>query len=115
MTWRDARSSRQNVLHHLTMHVSQPLVPASVAVGQLRVIYAKLVQDCGVDIVNRQRVDDRRVAELIRLTVSDPCLETAAGEDHREAVDVVIATTVGDDCRSVRSSSHFSRPQNNSL
>ena len=43
------------------------------------VIDAKLMQDCGMQIVDINFVFDDRIAEVIRLAETDSWLETAAG------------------------------------
>ena len=43
---------REDLLHHLAMHVGQAEVAALVAIGQPRVVDAQQVQDRGVQVMD---------------------------------------------------------------
>ena len=61
-------------------------------VGELRVIEAEQVEDCRVPVVDVQTVLDGPVADLIRRSVAQTALHTAASHPDRVAFVVVIAT-----------------------
>ena len=56
---------RQNVFHYMSMHVGQPAGNAVVIVRQPFVIDPQQMQDCGVKVVDRDRVFGRLVAHII--------------------------------------------------
>ena len=58
-------SSRQQLLHHVAVHVGQPEVAALEAEGQLRVIEAQQVQDRRLQVVDVDAVLDGDEAELV--------------------------------------------------
>ncbi len=73
----------------MAMHVCEAAVDAVVADGELRVVDAQQVQDCGVDVVDLSGVFavERFIAPLIGEAVSRASLDAPAaepvGEDER--------------------------------
>lgn len=45
-------NSRQNILHHVPMHIGQPEAAALVFERELRVVDAELVEDRGLQVVH---------------------------------------------------------------
>ena len=66
--------SRQDLPHHLAMHIGQPEVAAGVAVGEPGVVEAEQVQDRGVQVVDVHGVLDGLVAEFVGRAVDVPPL-----------------------------------------
>ena len=60
-------ASRQQLRHHLAMHVGQPEIAALETVGQLGVIEAEQVQQRGVQVVDVNAILDDVEAELVGL------------------------------------------------
>src|SRR6266540_1606882 len=84
-------SSRQDLAHHVPVHVGQPEVPAAVAVGQPLVVQAEQVQDRGMKVVHVYRILRRVHAELVRGAVRHPSFDAATGQQHREAGVMMVA------------------------
>lgn len=70
----------ENLPDDTAIHVGQPMIPTSVAKCELFVVESQLVQDGGMDVVNRNRVRRHCIAEFVCLTVSDSSLKPAAGK-----------------------------------
>src|SRR5437016_4888857 len=88
--------SRHHLLHHLTTHAGETLVEALVEVGQFSVIQAHEVEDGGVEIGDVAAVFDGFEAEFVGGTDGLAALDAGAGEPHREAVRVMIASGLSD-------------------
>ena len=58
------------VADDLAADIRQTKLTPLVGIGELRVVYSKLVQQCGVQIVNVNRLGDDVVTEVVGLTVS---------------------------------------------
>jgi hypothetical protein len=56
------------------MHIREPPVAATVAVGELFVVEAHLMQNGGVDVVDADGIDDGIRAELVGFAVGVPPL-----------------------------------------
>src|SRR5580693_6475627 len=74
------------------LDADQLLVEAVVEVGQLVRVEPELVQNGGVQILDVVAILDGGAADLVRLADADAALDAAAGQPHREAVGVVIAS-----------------------
>ncbi len=74
------------------MDVGQSLVTTTVTEGETLVIETELMQDRGVEVVDRQRRLGDGVAELVGRPEGETAAEAAAGEEEGVAVDVVVAT-----------------------
>jgi len=97
------------------MNVGQPMVAATMAKGQPLVVDAELMQKRRVDVVNVDRIDHRRIAELVGLAVSHAAAKSAAGHEQRVTVDMVIASAGGGDGGGVRRASHLAGPHDDRL
>ena len=64
------------------MHVGQPEVAALEAVGQLCVVYAKAVQQRGLEIVNVDRVFGDVVAVVVGCAMHESGLDAAASHPN---------------------------------
>ena len=73
------------------MHIGQTKIAPRVAIGQALVVEAQEMQDGGVQIVNVDRLLDCREAELIGGAVDVAAAHAAAGQEHGEAVVIMIA------------------------
>ena len=73
------------------MHVSQPEIAALEAERELRVIHAEEVEHGRVDVMHVRTVRDGVEAEFVGLADHRTGLRAAAGEPHREGVDVMVA------------------------
>ena len=73
------------------MHIGQTEIATAVAKRQLFVVEAKQVQQRRMQVVDVHAVLDRLEAEVVRLTVAHAALRAAAGEEHTEAMRVVVA------------------------
>jgi len=106
-----APSSRDQIMHHMSVHIRQAKISALVAVGQSPVIDAEQVEDGCIQIVNAHRA--RRpmflawpwtkwiaigvgnvVTKVIRLSVSNPRPDAAPGHPDGEAARMMIAAIV---------------------
>ena len=66
--WKSSgQQSRQQIMHHLPVHVGQPEIAAGVAVGELFVVDAEHVQQGGVQVVDGDAVLDGVEAEFVGL------------------------------------------------
>ena len=74
------------------MHVGQTKIAAGVTVGQLLVVETQQMQDRRVQVVNVDSAFDGVPTKLISRPMNVARFDTAAGEAHREAVVIVIAT-----------------------
>src|SRR4051812_2843903 len=92
MGWKPMlRELRQNLLHHMSIHIREAEVAAGVAVGEFFVIQAQRMQDRRVHVVHVDLVLDRLSAEFVRGAVAEARLEAGSAEPLREAAGVVIA------------------------
>ena len=73
------------------MHVGQPKIAASVAVGEPLVVEAQQVQHRRVQIMHARRILHGLEAELVGGAVGYAAPDAAAGHPYAEAVVVVIA------------------------
>ena len=76
----------------MAVHVSETVIAALVAEGQLGVLDPQQVQQGRVQIVDVNRVFDDVEAELVGRPESDPRLDPAARHPHRESLRVVVAS-----------------------
>src|SRR5436309_155617 len=86
--------SGNDLVYHVTGHVREAEVAAAVPVGELRVIDAHQLQDCGLPVVDVHALFDGLEAEIVGGAVDDAALDAAAGEPRREAERIVIAAGV---------------------
>ena len=76
----------------VALDVGQTKMPPGLLIRQLRVIQAKGVEERRVQVMHVHLVDHRMMSKLVRLAVTDPALESAAGQPDRESGRSVIAT-----------------------
>ena len=75
------------------MDVRQASLYAVVVERQPLVVDAQQVQDSGVEVVGRHRVDDRVIADGVGGPVGEALLQPRAGEDIGEALRVVVTSS----------------------
>ena len=71
--------SSDDRLHDFAVNVGQPVVASAVSVREFRVVDSHLVQDGGVQVVDRLGVDDGRVPELVGFAEGDTAFEPPPG------------------------------------
>lgn len=81
-------------MHHLTVHVGEPVVATLVAKRHPLVIESHEVQDGRIEIVNVDRIFDHFVTQIVRPAVNDPRPYSGPGEPYRESVALVIAADI---------------------
>lgn len=94
------------------MNVGQAMVTAAVAEGEAFVVDPQLVQDCDVDVVDRDWILRDRLAEVVGGAVSHAAADATASQEDRVAVDVMIATVCSG---TVWRSPHFASPDDQRL
>ena len=77
--------------HHVSMHVGQSHIATPVAVGQLFMIHAKLVQHRGPQVVDRGFVFSGMVAQIISGSVQAAPLDSPSGHPQTETIRIMIA------------------------
>ena len=82
--------SGNDIADNLTMNVSESEVSAGVPKRKSRVIDAKLVQDCGMQVMHVNSVFDGVHAELIRAAIHAAALDYTARHKHGKAGVMVI-------------------------
>src|SRR5688572_26902251 len=85
---------RQQLLCNFSVHVGEPEVPPLKAVGQLRMIEAKEMKDRCVQVMDVDFVFSGVEAELVGFAESEAGFHAAAGQPHREAIRMMIASVV---------------------
>src|SRR5947207_15396144 len=73
----------------------QLLIDALILVGKLLMIYAKLVQQRGLQVADVHRACHHVVRELVGFAVNDAALHATAGHPEAEAARMVVAAVVG--------------------
>lgn len=73
------------------MHVGEAEITAGVAVGEALVVDAEEVQDGGVDVVDIDGSFDRKVAEVVELTVAGAGAQACTGHPNGEAPGMMVA------------------------
>ena len=76
------------------MNVGEPEVSAIVTIGQLFVIEAEQRENGGVEVMHVHFVLHRGSTEFVGRAVNRPAFDTAAGQDSRERILIMIATGV---------------------
>src|SRR5688500_8587420 len=84
--------SRQNVLHHVPMHVGQPVVPTLKLVREPLVIDPELVQNRRLQIMHVYAVLRRVEPEVVGGAVSESRLHASSRHPQRERIRMMIAT-----------------------
>src|SRR5262249_1749083 len=86
--------SRQDLLHHVPMHVGEAMVAALVAERQAAMVDAQAVQHGRVQVVHVHGVLGDVVREVVRGAVRVALLDAAAGQPDREAARVMVTAVV---------------------
>ncbi len=85
-------ASREQLLDHPPLDVSEPEVPALESIRQTLVVQAEEVENRGLEVVDVDAVLDGGEAELVGLAEGEAGFHAAAGEPHGISIDVVVAT-----------------------
>ena len=85
-----------DLAHHFAGDVSEAVVAAEIAPGEVFVIEAEKVQDGGVEIVEMDSASDGAVAEFVGLAVHETSFDSAAGHPGAEAAWLVLAAVFFD-------------------
>jgi hypothetical protein len=88
--WR-LHSSGQDLLHHATFHIGEPVITPGVAVREALVVQAQEMQHRGVEVVEMDLPRDGAEAELVGLAMGIPDLDSAVGKPGGVAVGLVLA------------------------
>ena len=93
----------------MTMYVRQTEIPPLITIGQLRMVYSEQMKNCCIEIMNVHgsgspfiliRLDHvailvcQVVPILIRLTISNPGLDSSSGHPSRKGSGVMIAAII---------------------
>ena len=89
-----AGSLCQESVHHLPVHVREPVVAALELERQPSVVDAQAMQHRRVQVMNMHRVARNVVAEVVRLAVSQSGLDAAARQPDGEAARMMVAAIV---------------------
>ena len=81
-------------MHDLAMDIRQSKLPPLILECQPFMIEAKLMQDGRIDVVDVNRVFNRRIPKLIRRPVAHASPYAATGKHHRVRLLVVITANV---------------------
>ena len=73
------------------MHIGEAEVAAIVTVGELFMVEAQLMENCGVQIVHVHFALHGVVAILVGVAVGETGLEAAAGEAHGKTIGVMVS------------------------
>ena len=90
----ESRALRQQILHHLPMHIRQTEAAALVEVGQAFVVNAQQPQHRGVEVVNVDATFRDVVTEIVRLAINQARLHPAARHPSGEAARMMVAPVV---------------------
>src|SRR6185312_3288404 len=81
----------ENGLDHMAMHISEPPANAVMLVGQAFMVEPKQMENGRVEVVDRNDVLDRLVAEVIGGAEAESRADPGAGEPGREAVGIMVS------------------------
>src|ERR1043165_1640705 len=84
--------SGKHFANHVARDVRQPEIAAVETIRQARVIESEQVQDRRLDVVDADAVLHRAIAEVVATAVVDAAAHTAAREEDRVGMGVVIAS-----------------------
>ena len=82
---------REYSFDYFAVNVGQAEIAALVAVRQPRVVKAKQVQQRGLQVVNVDLVAGYGEAQFVGFAVGYPRLDSAAGQEHRVTVGIVVS------------------------
>src|SRR5438034_708711 len=80
-----------HLCNDMARHVGQSKVAALEAEGEAKVVETEQVQNGGMQVVDMDDVLDAVVADVVGLPERHPRLHAAAGQPHRERLDVMVA------------------------
>src|SRR5262249_50964623 len=83
--------SSQDLFHHMSMHVRQPIIPPLEPERQFLVVEAEQVQDRRLQVVNVDLVAGHGEAQLVALAVGVAAFDAGARQEERIAVGIVVA------------------------
>src|SRR4051812_9097110 len=86
-----SHESGEEVFDHLAVNVGEPEVAALEPVGELFVIEAKQMENGGLQIVDMNFVAGNGKPEFVGFAIHEPVLHAAPGEEHGEAVGIMVA------------------------
>lgn len=89
-----SHSLRNQILHHLPMHIGQTEAAALVEIRQPFVIHAQQAQHCGVEVVDVDAAFRDVVTEIIRLAIDQAGLHAAASHPCGEAARMMVAPVI---------------------
>ncbi len=72
--------SRKDILHHVSVHIREPIIAPAMAIRQPRVIKTEQMKNGGVEIVDMHLVLDHRCSDVIRGAIAEAAFHAAAGE-----------------------------------
>jgi hypothetical protein len=90
-TWHDKASLSDQILPNVPVHVGEADVPPGIEVGEFFVIETQLVEDGRPEIIDRCRLLDGMVTEIIGGPINRASLESPTRQPDRVAVWVVVA------------------------
>ena len=76
------------------MDIGQAEVTALKLIGQALVIDAQKMQDCGIEIMNVDRIFNDVVAKIVRTAVGRAGVDSGPGHENGEAPTVMVATII---------------------
>src|SRR5262245_12731453 len=79
------------LLDHSAGHISEPLITSVVPKEEPLMIEPNEMEDCGVEVIDRDRIDDGAEAELVRGTVNNSTLHAASSQPHGKAIWIMVA------------------------
>ena len=82
---------RDNLFNNASVYVSKAEVTAVVAVGELLMVEAELVQDSGMEVVHVHLALHGVVAVFVGIAVGKTWFETTSGKTNGKAIRVMIA------------------------
>jgi hypothetical protein len=74
------RSSREDLFHHLAIHIRKAEVATEVARRELEVINAEEMKHGGVEIVDVDLAVDGSVAHVVSVAVGETCFDATTGD-----------------------------------
>src|SRR5690242_16808919 len=83
--------SRQQFLHHVSVNIREPEVPARMAESKLGMIEPKQLQKRRVQVMNMDGIFRRFEAELVGGAVNITAADSSACQPHCEAMMIMIA------------------------
>lgn len=86
------RSSAEQVVSHVAVHIGQTEIATGMAVRQTLVVETQSVQQRGVKIVHVNGIFDGMKTKVVRRTVRQPAPNAAPGHPHREGLRMMVTS-----------------------